>query len=405
MTEPGQSSPAAISPDESPELTELREQIDAADRAILEQLNRRARLVQAVGQLKSESGAPVYAAAREHDIIERLARDNTGPFPDAGVAAVFREIISATRSLERVLQVAYLGPEGTFAHLAASRQFGELVDLLSFPSIVDVFAAVEREKADLGMVPVENTTEGVVTQTLDAFIDFEVTICGEVLLPISHDLLSKSGRPEDVRRIASHPQPLAQCRGWLDRNFQATERVETASTAAAARLAAAEDDVAAIGSSIAGRTYGLHTVAAAIEDRRDNTTRFVVIGKRAPAPTGDDLTSVVFTIPKDEAGVLHRLIEPFARCGVNLTSIQQRPMKGKPWEYLFFVDLEGHRSAGRVSEALADAARIARSYRILGSFPRAPRRAQRDGGDLGGTAPREAGSSPPGRRGSGEGGS
>jgi chorismate mutase/prephenate dehydratase len=403
MAEPGQSSPAAIPPEEPPELAKLREQIDAADRAILEQLNRRARLVQDIGRLKAESGVAVYAAARERDIVERLRRDNAGPFPDEGVASVFREVISATRSLERVLQVAYLGPAGTFAHLAASRQFGELADLVGFPSIPDVFAAVERDKADLGMVPLENTTEGVVTQTLDAFTDFEVTICGEVLLPISLNLLSQSGRAEDVRRIASNPQPLAQCRGWLDRNFQAAERVETASTAAAARMAAAEGNVAAIGSAIAGRAYGLRTVAAAIEDRRDNTTRFVLIGKRAPAPTGGDLTSVVFTIPKDEAGALHRLLEPFARCGVNLTSIQQRPMKGKPWEYLFFVDLEGHLNEGRVSEALAQAARIAHSYRVLGSFPRALRRVQRGEGETNGPDPCEVGPSPPGRRGSGGG--
>jgi prephenate dehydratase len=189
----------------------------------------------------------------------------------------------------------------------------------------------------------------------------------------------------------------------MDRNFQAAERVETASTAAAARLAATEGNVAAIGSAIAGRSYGLRTVAAAIEDRRDNTTRFVVIGKRAPAPTGSDLTSVVFTISRDEAGALHRLIEPFARCGVNLTSIQQRPMKGKPWEYLFFVDLEGHRSEERVSEALAEAARVAHSYRVLGSFPRAPRGAQRESGKASGAAARELGPRPPVSMGSGGG--
>jgi chorismate mutase/prephenate dehydratase len=315
----------------------------------------------------------VYSSARERDIVERLTRDNPGPFPDRGLAPVFREILSATRSLERVIQVAYLGPEGTFTHLAASQRFGEMADLVGVPSIADVFGAVEREKVDLGVLPVENTTEGVVTQTLDAFNDFDVTICGELLLPVSHELLSKSGRAEDVRRIASHPQPFAQCRGWLERNLPTVERVETPSTAAAARLAAADGDVAAIATSIAGRVYGLCAVASAIEDRRDNTTRFLVIGRQAPAATGSDLTCLVFTAPKDEAGALRSVLEPFARCGVNLTSIQQRPIKGKLWEYLFFIDLEGHRSEPHVSEAIAGAHRVARSCRVLGSFPRASR--------------------------------
>jgi chorismate mutase/prephenate dehydratase len=370
MAEPGQSSPATV-PSEAAELDDLRQRIDTVDRAILERLNERARLVASVGRLKQVRGTAVYAAAREREIVEGLRSENPGPFPNAGIAPVFREVISATRSLESAVRIAYLGPEGTFTHLAASRQFGSLAALTGVPSITDVFAAVERGKADLGVVPVENTTQGIVTETFDALADFDVAVCGEAVLRISQDLLSKSGRPEDVRRVASHPQPLAQCRRWLDRHLPGVERVETPSTAAAARLAAEDGDVAAIASEMAGVVCGLRTIEASIEDRRDNTTRFLVLGKESPSASGRDLTSVVFTIRKDEAGALQRLLEPFAGGGINLTSIQQRPMRGKPWEYLFFVDLEGHPSNSRVAEALEAAAGRAHSHRVLGSFPRA----------------------------------
>jgi chorismate mutase/prephenate dehydratase len=370
MAESGRTTPAST-PD-TQELDELRERIDDADRSILEGLNERARLVREVGRLKGRTGTPVYEAGRERQIVERLERDNPGPFPDAGLAPVFREIISATRSLEESLTVAYLGPEGTFSHLAARRQFGEIVRLRALASIADVFASVERGKTDLGLVPIENTTEGIVTASFDAFAEHEVCVCGESLLPVSQHLLSRSGRLDEVRRVASHPQPLAQCRGWLDRNLPGVERVETASTAAAARLAVEDASVAAIGSAIAAEVYGLRGIEASIEDRSDNTTRFLLIARDAePAPSGNDLTSVLFTLRQDEPGALHHLLEPFARYGVNLTSIQLRPIEGKSWEYLFFLDLEGHRSETRVADALAAASRVALSHRVLGSFPRA----------------------------------
>jgi len=371
MAESGQRSPAAVTTDAAADLAGLRERVDAVDRGILEQLNQRARLVQSIGKLKAESGSAVYEAARERQIVEQLAAHNAGPFPTEGLAPVFREIISATRSLERVLRVGYFGPEGTFTHQAARRQFGQLAGLASLGSIGEVFAAVERRQIDLGVVPVENTTEGVVTQTFDALAEHEVSICGEVVLRISQQLLSRSGRLDDVRQVVSHPQPLAQCRLWLDRHLPGIERVEAASTAVAARLAAEDGSLAAIGSAIAAEVYGLRTIEASIEDRRDNTTRFVVIGQLTPPPSGNDLTSLVFTIRKDEAGALFRLLAPFAEQGLNLTSIQLRPIKGKPWEYLFFLDVEGHRSDPRLVKALESAARVAHTQRILGSFPRA----------------------------------
>ena len=371
MVQPENSSSTRDASNLESELERLRDRIDTVDRALLDQLNERARLVRAVGELKRAAGAPVYEASRERSILAGLTAANAGPFPDAGLAPVFREIISATRSLEEPGRIAYLGPEGTFSHEAALRKFGELASLGGVPSITDVFAAVEGGKSKLGIVPVENTTEGVITETLDALAEFDVTICAESVLRISQNLLSRSGCLEDVRRVVSHPQPLAQCRRWLDGHLPDAERLETASTAIAARLAAEDDATAAIGSSVAAGVYSLHVVESSIEDRRDNSTRFLVIGKYQPPASGNDLTSVVFTIRKDEAGGLHRLIEPMARLGVNLTSIQLRPFKGKPWEYLFFLDLEGHHTEAAVTEALQIAGKVANSTRILGSFPRA----------------------------------
>lgn len=371
MAEAGQRSPAAVTSEAAPELAGLREQVDAVDRAILEKLNERARLVQSIGRVKTATGSPEYEPARERQILEQLVARNPGPFPSQGIAPVFREIISATRSLERVLRVGYFGPEGTFTHQAARQNFGQLAELASLGSIAEVFAAIERGAVDLGVVPVENTTEGVVTQTFDALAEHEVSICGEVVLRISQQLLSRSGRLEDVRSVVSHPQPLAQCRLWLDRHLPTAARIEAASTAAAARLAAEDGSLAAIGSAIAAEVYGLRTVEPSIEDRRDNTTRFAVLGRLEPPPSGNDATCLLFTIRKDEAGALHRLLEPFAEQGLNLTSIQLRPIKGKPWEYLFFLDVEGHRSDPRLVRALAAAARVAHTQRVLGSFPRA----------------------------------
>ena len=371
MSQPREASSPAADTDPAAELARLRAAIDRVDRALLELLNERAELGRSIGALKERSGMPVYSAARERDILAGLAGSNRGPFPSSAIEPVFREIISATRALERRLRIAFLGPEGTYSHLAARRHFGEAADLLPTTTIGDVFAAVERGHADLGVVPVENTTEGVVTQTLDAFIGCELTICGEVLQRISHHLLSRSGRREDVRRVASIGQVLAQCRVWLERNLPGVERVETASSAAAARLAAEDASIAAIGSALAATAYGLATIEAGIEDRRDNTTRFVLLGREAPARSGRDLTSAVFTVSKAQSGALHRLLDPFAQCGVNLTSIQSRPMPGKPFEYLFFLDMEGHREDPAVARALDEAAATAYSHRVIGSFPRA----------------------------------
>lgn len=352
-------------------LDDLREGIDAVDRKILECLNERARLVMDVGRFKQGRGASVYAPSRERRIVESLRAANSGPFPETGIAPVFREIISATRSLEEAVRVAYMGPGGTFSHQAALKRFGDLADFADVGSIREVFVAVEVGKAQLGVVPVENTTEGIVTQTFDALAEFSVPVCAEVVIPISLDLLSQSGRLEDVCSVASHPQPLAQARGWLEHHLPNAERVHTASTVIAAESAAREPGVAAVASTTAGEVHGLRAVERGIEDRTDNATRFLVIGKGLSQPSPQDLTSAVFTIGRDQPGGLHSLLAPMARRGVNLTSIHLRPMPGRPWEYLFFIDLEGHQSDPELAAALEEAASVAQSARILGSFPRA----------------------------------
>ncbi len=374
MTDSGQSSsskPAA--PDA--ELDALRDEIDAIDSELLGLLNRRAEVVQRVGRFKEATGSAVYSAGREQAIVRRLMEENPGPFPNDAIAPVFREIVSATRSLEEVVRVAYLGPEGTFSHLAATQQFGAQADLDAQVTIADVFAAVERRRAHLGIVPVENSTDGIITQTYDLLPQFEGTLCGELLLRVSHDLFSRSGELADIKRVVSHPQPLAQCREWLDRNLPHAERIEAPSTTAAAQIAVDDPSAAAIASRTAGLAFGLSTVETAVEDRRDNTTRFLLIGNQPPEPTGNDLTCVVFTLPRDESGALHRLLRPFADAGVNLTALQLRPIKGKPWEYVFFLDVVGHHTDPSVQAALEQAGQAANSHRVLGSFPRAPRRA------------------------------
>ena len=354
------------------QLAEVRAEIDAIDREILDRLNRRARCVQRVGEIKDGGRrGPIYVAARERDLVRTLVEANEGPFPAAGIPHVFREIISATRSLEERVKVAYLGPEGTFSHQAASRQFGAQVDLVPVAHMRDVFTLTERGDVHFGVVPVENTIEGPITVTFDALVETEVTICSEIKLEISQHLMSRTGRIEDVQKVASHPQPLAQCRRWLEQNLAGIDTVETTSTAAAAQLAHADEKVASIGSEVTAEVYDLIPIAASIEDHRGNTTRFLVIGRATPAPSGQDLTSAVFTVGRDQSGALHDPLGPFARNGVNLTAVQSRPMKGKPWEYNFIVDMEGHQEDASVARALSEAAAVAASHKVLGSFPRA----------------------------------
>jgi chorismate mutase/prephenate dehydratase len=325
--------------------------------------------VKAVGALKAELAQPVFVPGREQQIIERLSERNEGPFPGDAIRPVFSEIISACLSLERPLKVAFLGPEATFTHMAARTRFGLSARYVPAPTIGGVFAEVERGIADLGVVPIENSTEGVVNSTLDVLMESELLIAAEIVLPISHCLLSRSGTLEGVTKIYSHPQALAQCRGWLAENLPSAAAIEVASTALAARLAKDDPVAAAVASELAGRLYDLKVARGNIEDETHNVTRFLVLGKEPTAPSGRDKTSIMLSV-KDHPGVLYRVLEPLARRGVNLTRIESRPSRRRAWDYVFFLDVDGHRADRALSDALVELSPLAAQLRVLDSYPR-----------------------------------
>jgi chorismate mutase/prephenate dehydratase len=351
-------------------LAEWRARIDDLDRQLLDILNQRAALVHEVGQAKREVGAPVHAPEREHAIVERLLALNRGPLPADAVRAVWREIFSAARALQRPFRVAYFGPPATFTHLAALRQYGDSAEYLPVRSIPEVFAEVEHERADTGVVPVENSTEGVVSHTLDRLIDSELLISGEVQLEIHHYLLSRARDLAEVKEVVSHPQALAQCRDWVDRNVPHADVAEVGSTAAAAERALDAPHVAAIASELAARIYGLPVLRERIEDLAHNVTRFLVVGRHPVGPTGRDKTSLLLSI-KDEVGTLYRILEPLSTERVNLTKIESRPTRRRPWEYVFFVDFEGHQADPAVQHVLAALRDRCLFLKVLGSYPAA----------------------------------
>lgn len=346
----------------------LRKEIDLLDQRILALLNERAGKAQEVGRVKSALKIPPYNPQREEEVLRRLEMENPGPFPQRSIAPVFREIISGCRSLEAEMTVVYLGPAATYTHLACLERFGSAVESIPKDSIQEIFEAVEREKSPFGVVPIENSTEGMVSRTLDMFIDAEVKICGEIQIRISHDLLSRSGQVEKAEKIYSHPQALAQCRQWLRKNFPQARLAEAVSTAKAAQMAAEDPQAAAIASSFAARLYDLKVIASQIEDYPQNYTRFLVLGKQAPPRTGRDKTSLLFSIT-DAPGALFRVLKPFSEKAINLTKIESRPMKNRPWEYFFFVDLEGHAVDPPVVEAMAQMKQNVSFLKILGSYP------------------------------------
>jgi len=347
----------------------LRQQIDSLDREILQRLNERAKAAVEVGKIKKEAQEDLYNSQREEEIVKALGCLNSGPFPNRAISSVFREIISACRSLEVELKVVYLGPPATYTHLACIERFGNSVSLLPRESIQEIFEAVERGKVDFGVVPIENSTEGMVNGTLDMFIESEVKICGEVLMRISHDLLSKNGRAGEVRKIYSHPQALAQCRRWLKKNFPQVETSEAVSTSRAAQMAALDPTAAAIASPVAARLYGLEAVESGIEDYVHNYTRFLVLSRRTEKPTGRDKTSFLFSTV-DSPGSLYRVLKPLAEKEINLTKIESRPIKDKPWEYVFFLDFEGHLLDPQIQEGVAELKKNVLFLKHLGSYPR-----------------------------------
>ena len=346
----------------------LRKKIDQIDGRVVKLLNDRAALALRIGRSKSLNNQIVYVPTREKEILTRVAELNRGPLPSDSLRAVFAEIISACRSLEAPLQVAFFGAVATYSHLAAKEKFGSSAELSPTASMAQVFQEVTKERAAFGVVPIENSTEGIVAQTLDLLVESELQICAEIFLDIHHYLLSKSGRAEDVQQIISHPQALAQCRNWVNSHFPNVQVEEVASTAHAAMSAAGNGALAAISSALAKDFYQLQSVADNIEDRSNNITRFLVIGKMAGKPSGDDKTSLVFSV-KDKPGVLYRMLQPFAKSKINLTKIESRPLKDKPWEYLFFLDLRGHRDQPSIKRAIAELAKNCIFLKILGSYP------------------------------------
>jgi chorismate mutase/prephenate dehydratase len=350
-------------------LAELREQIDCIDDDILGLLNRRAAVVKEVGRLKAEESREFYVPGRERAIYERLTGGNPGPFPDEGVRRVFREIISASLSLEQPMKVAFLGPPATYTHQAALQQFGFSAQLVAQKSIPAVFDEVLRGRVPYGVVPVENSNEGVVSHTLDMFMRSDLQINAEILLEIQHHLLSLSGKMEDIRRVVSHPQALAQCRQWLEENLPDTPQFDVASTALAAQMAAEDGEVAAVAGEIAASLYGLQVVKQKIEDNPNNFTRFLVIGRNVPEPSGWDKTSIMFSV-KDQPGILYHMLAPFNQRSVNLCKIESRPMKRKAWEYVFFLDMEGHIEDPPVRAAIEELRNCCLELKVLGSYPR-----------------------------------
>ncbi|MEA3400959.1 MAG: prephenate dehydratase [Armatimonadota bacterium] len=351
-------------------LDDLRRRIDELDARILELLLERGRLASTVGELKAEGDAPVYAPDREAELMRDLLDRHLEPLDEEAVSAVFREIVSACRGLQRLPRVAYLGPEHTFTHLAARQRFGHRADFLPEDSIFDIFDAAERGQADFGVVPIQNSIEGVVGQTLDSLLETPLRICAEVYVQINHYLAALDDIPA-VTRVCSHPQVLAQCRVWLRENLPGVEQVPSSSSGAAAADAAEDPAVAAICTREAAEANGLRVLAEKIEDVADNRTRFFIIGDLDVSPTGRDKTSLVFSTPH-RAGALHRALGAFAQHTINLTMIQSRPARAKLWEYVFFVDFEGHRQDPGPTAALDQLSEWCLLLKVLGSYPAEP---------------------------------
>lgn len=345
-----------------------REAIDGLDREILARLNERATHAKAIGALKAGGGAAAYRPDREAQVLARLCDTNAGPLSDAAIIGIFRQVMSACLALEQKLRIAYLGPAGTFSHAAVGKHFGGFVDALPYATIDEIFRAGEAGQADYAVVPVENSTEGAVGRTLDLMYATELSICGEIKLRVQQNLLSNARGIGAITKVYSHTQSLAQCALWLARNLPAAARIAVSSNAEAARLAAGEEGAAAIAGEIAASIYGLGILAAHIEDEPNNTTRFWVLGRQAVRPSGIDETSIVMSAA-NRPGAMHALLEPFARHGVSMTRIESRPARTGLWEYLFFVDVLGHRDDAAVAAALAELALKAPFLKLLGSYP------------------------------------
>ncbi len=358
-------------PGEPGEMDALRTGIDAVDEKIVRLLDERARLARRIGEIKHAQGLEAYVPARERKVLDRLSSLSHGDFPKPGLEAVFREIISASISLEALLKVAYLGPESTFTHEAARRAFGTSVELEPLATVAEVFARVENAEAQHGVVAVENSMEGAVTHTLDELMTSPLKICGEVYLPVSQNLLFKGASLREIQVICSHPMALAQSATWLRRELPHVAIEEVESTGEAARRAAEEPGMAAVGSAIAAEAYDLNVLARNIQDARTNATRFIVLGRSWAGPTGRDKTSVVFSF-KDRPGGLRDALSAFAEEGIDLRRIESRPSRRRAWTYVFFADFEGHPEEERVKRALVKLEENTTYLTLIGAYPEVP---------------------------------
>jgi len=357
----------------NPELAPFRAQIDALDQQLVELLSKRAEVARKIGETKAAQGAAVFVPHREEEVFKRIAGINPGPLPDGALRAIWREVMSASRALERPLTICHFGQPGAFTHLAATLKFGQSVEYASVEDIATVFSEVEKGHADYGVVPIENSTDGSITDTIDAFLATNLRIINELHLKVRHHLMAACPR-DQIKRVYSRHTVFRQCRGWLATNLPGRELVELVSTTKGAERVANEPGSAAIGHSEAAKAFGLPIVASDIQDNPNNTTRFVVIGQvnRAAQPSGNDKTSLMFGV-QDRPGALYDALVPFHQAKINLCRIESRPSRRRPWEYLFFIDVLGHQSDSILAAALDLLRKQASTVEILGSFPRAER--------------------------------
>ena len=348
-------------------LDKMRKKIDILDVKLISLLNLRAQVTKDIGKEKISTGKSIYSPEREMQVLRKIACLNKGPLKKGALEAIYREIMSASLALEKLLKVAYMGPQASFSNLAALKRFGSQMDFVACGGIPEVFLEVERGAADYGVVPVENSIEGAVTHTLDMLVDSDLKICSQVILNVSHNLLANCPKNK-IRKVYSNPQVFGQCRIWLQKNLANAELVDVSSTTRAAELARKEKNSAAIASLLASKVYNLKVVSCGIQDSLHNVTRFLVVGKNVAARTGHDKTSLLFSI-KDRVGALHEMLLPFRKYDVNLTKIESRPSKKKAWEYYFFVDISGHQDDYKIKKALSELEQKCTYLKILGSYP------------------------------------
>lgn len=350
------------------DLSPLRDQIDNIDSKILSLINQRLEIGKKVGMIKKQTGGAVLDRTRERNVIEKLSKINKGPADKELLKYFFNVIITATREIQKPKTVSFLGPEASYTHIAALTHFKHSGKFVEQPNLYEIFREVEKKESHFGVVPVENSIEGAVNHTLDLFNDFNLNICAEHYEPVSHDLLSITGDPEDVQRIYSHPQALAQCRTWIKKKFSHIDIIETSSTSKAALLASEDNAIAAIASKQAAHLYELQTVESKIEDYSGNVTRFLIIGKDMPEQTGKDKTSIMFAT-SHVPGALFKALEPVDRAGLNMLKLESRPTRDQNWSYYFFLDIEGHIQDQVVSDTIEQIKRYSLSLKILGSYP------------------------------------